>query len=123
MKVKTKTPEDLKKGVIYEVPCTDCTKVYIGETGRNLRTRLKEYKYAVKRNDDRNGIAVHAQRSGHRVDWEAARVRDMEDHTAKRKVLEAIAIQESECTSNLDVGLTLNPVWRPLLKTQPPPVS
>ena len=95
------------------------------ETERNLRTRLKEHKYAVKRNDDRNGIAVHAQRSGHRVDWESEpwRVIAMEDHTAKRKVLEAIAIQESECTSNLDVGLTLNPIWRPLLKTQPPLVS
>ena len=56
-----KNTQDLKKGMIYELPCTDCTKVYIRETRRNLRTRLKEHKYAVKRNDDRNGIAVHAQ--------------------------------------------------------------
>ena len=75
MKVKTKTPKDLKKGVIYEVPCTDCTNVYIGETGHNLRTRLKKHQYAVKRNDEKNGIAVHAHRSGHKVDLEAAKVR------------------------------------------------
>ena len=64
MKVKTKAPEDLKKrSDLYEVSCTDCTRVCIGETGRNLRTRLKEHKHAVKRNNDRNGIAVHAQRN------------------------------------------------------------
>ena len=41
------------------------------------------HKYAVKRNDDRNGIAVHAQRSGHRVNREAAQIRAMEDHSKK----------------------------------------
>ena len=87
MKVKTKTSKDLKKEVIYEVPCTNCTRIYyIGETGRNPRTRLKEHKYAVKRNDDSNSIAVHAQRSGHRVDWETAKVRAMEDHSEKEGV-------------------------------------
>ena len=73
------------------------------------------------RNDEKNGIALHAHRSEHKVDWEAAKVRMMEDHPVKRKVLEAIAIQESNCTSNLDVGLTPNPIWRPLLRTQPSP--
>ena len=53
------------------------------------------------------------------VNWEAAQIRAMEDHTANRKVFEAIAIQESKCTSNLDVGLTLNPIRRPLLRMQP----
>ena len=47
-KVKTPQPELMKKGVVYKVPCLDCDGAYIGETGRNLRKRLTEYKYAVK---------------------------------------------------------------------------
>lgn len=39
MKVKTEVDEDLKKGVIYEIPCGDCSQVYIGEMGRNLKER------------------------------------------------------------------------------------
>ena len=35
-KVKEPTPELKRKGVVYEVPCSDCAHVYIGETGRML---------------------------------------------------------------------------------------
>ena len=103
---------------LREVPCADCNSVYIGETGRNLEMRLKEHRYAVKRQDDKNRITVHAQESGHDVDWEAARVRMYEEHLTKRKVLESILILESRDTTNLDAGLNLNPVWRPLIKSR-----
>ena len=42
MKVKSTRPDELKKGVVYEVPCADCECVYIGEIGRSLEMRLKE---------------------------------------------------------------------------------
>jgi hypothetical protein len=98
MRVKSKIPDDQMKGVVYEVPCADCNGVYIGETGRNLKMRLKEHRYAVRRQDEKNGIAVHAQESGHNVDWEAARVMMREEHLTKRKVLESILILESRDT-------------------------
>ena len=34
MKVKNPRPQLLKKGVIYEVPCMDCNRSFIGEMGR-----------------------------------------------------------------------------------------
>ena len=43
VRVKNKRPEELRRGVIYEVPCARCNQVYIGETGRNLSERLKEH--------------------------------------------------------------------------------
>ena len=58
MKVKEPTPELKKKGVVYEVPCSDCDHMNIGETGRTLEKRLNEYWAAVK-NDQKNGIAVY----------------------------------------------------------------
>ena len=36
-------------GVVYEIPCQDCEKVYIGETGRSLQKRMTEHKAAVRR--------------------------------------------------------------------------
>ena len=72
--VKSTTLEEKKQGVVYEVPCKDCEAVYIGETGRNLQERVKEHKYAVKRRDKNNGIAVHAWSEDHMVNWEEAKV-------------------------------------------------
>ena len=37
MKVKNPRPQLLKKGVVYEVPCMDCSSSYIGETERSLK--------------------------------------------------------------------------------------
>ena len=80
----------MKKGVVYKVPCLDCDRSYIGETGRNLK-RLVEHKAAMKRCDTKNGIAVHAWEQQHRVNWDEASVLAREPRYWRR-VLEAIEI-------------------------------
>ena len=115
--VQTKQPPPTwkKKGVVYQVPCADCESVYIGETGRTLEKRLKEHRGAVKRNDMKNGIAVHAWNTEHRVDWETATVKQVETHYTRRRIIEAIHIKKQKVTSNLDCGRSLNSVWHPLI--------
>lgn len=43
-KTKDKIPMLDQSGVVYEIPCHQCNAVYIGQTGRNLRTRISEHK-------------------------------------------------------------------------------
>ena len=112
MRVKTAVKEDTKNGVVYEVPCGECEHVYIGETGRNLKVHW----YAVKKEKFKNGIATHACRQQHTVNWDAAKVRCTEQHYWKRKVREAIHISQQCSTSNLDCGLQINSVWLPLIQ-------
>ena len=83
--------------------------------GASLEVRLKEHKYAVRTANMTNGIAAHAGNSQHPVNWDGAKVRCFEQYVWKRKVLEAIAIRQTENSSNLDCGLNLNQVWSPLL--------
>ena len=116
MRVKTAVKDDTRKGVVYEVPYGKCEHVYIGETGRNLKERLKEHRYAVKKGNLKNGIAVRACQQHYSVDWDAAKVRCTEQHYWKRKVREAIHISQQRNTSNLDCGLQINPVWLPLIQ-------
>ena len=66
--------DEQKRGAVYEVPCADCSCVYVGETGRSLELRLKGHHYAVKTMDSNNGIAVRACNNDNDVDWEAAKV-------------------------------------------------
>ena len=39
---KAPTPKTMKSGVVYKLQCS-CSKVYIGETARNLISRFKEH--------------------------------------------------------------------------------
>ena len=58
VRVKNGIPEDRRKGVIYEIPCKDCEKLYIGETGRTLKKRVSEHKQAVRKFNMNNGVAA-----------------------------------------------------------------
>ena len=51
-------PED-RLGAIYKIKCSDCQATYIGETGKNLTTRLNKHKRATKKGDLNNNIAEH----------------------------------------------------------------
>ena len=114
--VKTPTrPDEKKAGVIYEIPCLDCETVYIGETGKCMGKGMLEHRRAVRNGDRTNGVAMHAWEESHRVNWTGAKIREVETHLWKRKILEAIHIQTQPHTSNLDCGLFLNDVWLPFI--------
>ena len=64
-RMKTRRDKELRRGVVYEVPCGGCSSVYFVETGRLLQERLKEY--AVKTANMNNGITAHAW--NHQIPW------------------------------------------------------
>ena len=113
-KVKTKTTNYEKTGVVYRIPCQDCKASYVGETKRTLQKRITEHKYAVKNNDRNNGIAVHAWDKSHRPDWEAAEILEVEPQHTRRRVLEAIWIKNTPEACNLDCGMNISEVWSTL---------
>ena len=46
--LKDKINKFVQRGVVYKIPCLDCTGVYIAETGRSFKTRRKEHQSDVK---------------------------------------------------------------------------
>ena len=118
-RVKNKVPNEQRKGVVYEVPCEDCEQSYVGETGRTLKKRIVEHKAAVKKEDNKNGIAVHVKNTKHHIDWDGARVISNEMQYWQRRIVEAISIQTRPQTMNLDCGLKLNDTWQSVLNITP----
>ena len=108
VKVKEPMPELKRKGVVYEVPCNDCDHVYIGETGRTLEKRLKEHRSAVKKNDRKNGIGVHAWDTGHQVKWESASVKEVETNLSNRRIMEALHIHRIRVAEQLFCPLVVS---------------
>ena len=70
--VKDKDEPNDREGAVYKIKCCDCQATYIGETGRNLNTRLTEHKRATRNGDLNNNIAEHHLQTNHRIDWDSA---------------------------------------------------
>ncbi|XP_053686378.1 uncharacterized protein LOC128735923 [Sabethes cyaneus] len=71
---KDKVPPDERSG-IYEIPCQDCPAVYIGQTRRKFKIRLKEHRKAVEneRPND-SSVAMHSICSKHNINWGNAKL-------------------------------------------------
>ena len=54
---------------VYKIKCSNCQASLIGETGRNLNTRLTKHKRSTTNGDANNHIAVHHQLRNHNIDW------------------------------------------------------
>ena len=70
--VKDKVEPKNRQGAVYKIKCCDCPATYVGETGRNLNTRLTEHRKATKNGDNKNNIAEHHLQTDHRIDWDSA---------------------------------------------------
>ena len=73
--------ENEKAGLVYEIPCKDCSKVYISETKRTLNDRTKEHKKACKNNEpEKSAWCEHALNQDHIIDWKNRKILHYEDN-------------------------------------------
>ena len=106
---------------IYEIPCKNCPKTYIGETGRLFKTRLNEHRTEAEKISSKSFtrsqrktssseifksvIPEHVTASNHVIGWDEARVIDLEPDKTTRWLKEAIWIRSRGCnTMNKDEG-------------------
>ncbi|XP_013142387.1 PREDICTED: uncharacterized protein LOC106106354 [Papilio polytes] len=101
---------------VYEIPC-DCGRNYIGETGRNIKTRLTEHIRSIRKLDSNaSAVAEHALASdmSHYIRFDKVKVLAREKHFVSRKLREAIEISRRP-NYNRDKGWALPPAWEPVL--------
>ncbi len=72
--MKDPLPTLKQRNVVYHIPCSDCPNVYVGQTGRQLYTRVKEHKDAVRRQDENSLLVLHCLTTCHAFDWGGASV-------------------------------------------------
>ena len=83
----------------------NCDEVYVGETGRRVKTRMKEHRY------ESSAVAQHMVTKGHMVDFDDVRILHSEPNYWKRRVKEAVRITQKR-TFNGCCGLELSDVWK-----------
>ena len=58
--------------VLYKIKCCDCQANFIGETCRNLSSRLTDHKRATRKGDVNNHITEHHLQKKHQIDGDSA---------------------------------------------------
>ena len=103
------------QGAVYKVNCTDCAQSYIGETGRDVKTRLKEHKYDIgKEKENISGLSKHIRDNKHNVDWENVIILHKENDFRKRKFKEAVAIKkigQNETMNKKEEVKVISDIW------------
>ena len=98
MKPKDPVSPEKKSNFVYSVPCKSCFAVYVGQTSRQLSTRLKEHKRAVRTADfNASVLGQHAWNQHHLIDWDEATVLTSESNF-HRRTLESWYIHKSSDT-------------------------
>nr|VZI14711.1 unnamed protein product [Spirometra erinaceieuropaei] len=88
-RIKDPLPKEQQTNVIYRIPCSNCSCVYVGHTGRSLGTRINEHKLAVRRRDPLSLVFAHALECDHRFNWDGTEVVAMANTKRAREFLEA----------------------------------
>ena len=91
-----------KRGLVYQISCRDCNAVYVGETGRSVRTRKREHVDAVKTfNTKKSALSQHVMEFDHRIDWDNVKILKSESHAYRRRVAESFLINQKACSRNV----------------------
>ena len=121
--VKDGTPIEDRKGIVYKITCHDCDRVYIGESGRTIRTRIKEHKAGARNgHPEVSAAAEHALLLDHQLAWDETAPLDQDNNKQRRRIKEALWIHRHRNTvMNRDTGLELSPLWLELVEPKPKP--
>ena len=91
--------------MVYKINCLDCKFVYIGQTDRDVRTRIKEYRRAVNKQDKNSKIAQHVNKQDHNMDFHITTIIDKAANYHKRLFLEAWYSQRKSNAGNNHIDI------------------
>ena len=118
---KPKDPIDFekKRGLVYQISCRDCDAIYIGETGRSVKTRKREHVRAVRDFDsEKSALCQHVLEHDHVIDWKNVKILKSEPHANRRRTAESFLINQKAKEFNVlnrNDGAILLGVYKTLL--------
>ncbi|XP_068756578.1 uncharacterized protein [Montipora capricornis] len=107
-KPKDQIDKEETRGPVYDIPCADCSKSYVGETQRKFSTRKGEHQKAVARRQcKKSALADHVTNTNHDIAWDEATILRTNSNWHQRKILEAWEINCARDPLNRDDGALL----------------
>jgi len=91
---KDPTPTMHDNNIIYKICCNDCDASYVGQTKRQLNTRINEHIKNIKQTSNLSVISQHTIDHNHTFNWKNASILDHENNYYKRLISETIHIKQ-----------------------------
>jgi len=89
------------RDVVYKISCNDCEATYIGQTKRQLGTRIQEHiKDINKKSGILSVISDHRLDCDHEMNWNGVEIVDTEPSYGKRLISEMIYIKKQKHALN-----------------------
>ena len=121
MHLKDKPEKEEITDYVYKIPCGNCEKTYIGETGRKFGTRLKEHKTEAEATtnkpftrsqrlsslseENKSALTDLAIHDNHVINWPTSTILDRESDRSTWWIKEVVYIRkEGRCSMNRDEG-------------------
>lgn len=101
------TDEALKKSsVVYSIPCSECDRMYVGQTSRVLKDRITSHKSDCRLKKRTCALAEHSIDTGHVPNFVSTKILHQESNSKKRIFLEMAEIytQPNTLNKNKDVA-------------------
>ncbi|KYN50362.1 hypothetical protein ALC62_15472, partial [Cyphomyrmex costatus] len=118
---------------VYKISCEDCNVSYVGQTKRQLKTRLHEYASDInKKAKSSSAITNHRIENNYNFNWENVKILDIEPSYNKRLISEILhikrqkhAINRQNDTESLSGDAVVSPAmfknWKTLQVSYPEP--
>ncbi|EZA62183.1 hypothetical protein X777_02808 [Ooceraea biroi] len=88
--------------VVYKISCNDCEASYVGQTKRQLQTRIGEHRKDInKKTGSPSVISIHRIQSSHDFKWNEVEILDEESSYKKRLISEMVNIKKQSYPLNL----------------------
>jgi len=76
---KDKKPRTSNNNEIHKIACKDCDALYVGQTKRQLKTRLREHKNNIRHDYSKHTVvSKHIVNFNHAFDWKNVQILDHE---------------------------------------------
>jgi len=105
---KDREPRSSNNNVVYKISCKNCEATYVGQTKRQLKTRIKEHVNNIRLDPSKHSVvSEHIINFNHNFDWENVIILDHEHNYYKRMISEMIHIKEQNkglnCMNDTDL--------------------
>ena len=102
--------------LIYKIPCNDCEFSYIGQTKRDLKTRILEHQRAIRNQQpEKSALCEHSMIHDHRIAWQEAQILKTESDYSKRLFAESWFINKESNILNRNDGVAFPSTYTKLL--------